>query len=224
MKDIAYYTEWLAGLVAFLLLFHKQGKTYRYLILYILFVVIADYCSKFAVIIVDGIKTNHYYYNIIFIVQLILFVLIFKDWKKATMIKPGSLVGLIIFWLCFSTINLFFVQGFYILNSWTYMLGYGITIVFSSIQLFDLVQDPRKSSLFKHPSFWIWSAFLLSATFSFAYRTFEPIIKFSSSRLFYYIIVSSAILKYVMVTIGLLCVFRKNSNSQFFEYEGVHTN
>jgi hypothetical protein len=217
MINFAYYSEWLAGAVAFFMLFKLSDRKLLPLIIYILFVVIADYCSRFASIVLDdGTKSNHYYYNISYIIQIVLFIILVQYWKKPPIAKRSVFVSLISLWLIFSLLNLFVLQGFYILNTWSFLAGYIIIIVLSTLQLFELVQDNEKKSILTQPGFWIWTAFILSATFSFAYRVFEPIMRFSSSKLFLYIIVSSAILKFSMLTIGLLCTFINRKQLQTF--------
>lgn len=78
---IAYYSEILCGILALYWLFSKGPNNLKPAIFYIIFCVGIDLLSRYAGIkMPDGLKNNHYYYNIAFVVEIILLGIVFlKD-------------------------------------------------------------------------------------------------------------------------------------------------
>lgn len=194
--------EWMAAGTALVCLFVSRQRWWRSLCFYVLYSVLSDFLSMYFFIIDPmGKRSNHYYYNFAYIGEILLYGVAFYSWQRRQAFSKGFLLvcGL---WFIFAMANLLFIQGVYILNTYSFLVSYIVIMLSASYQMFQVISQSQGHHSYKLASFWVWMACLLSAVFSFAYRVFEPGLGFNNPLLFNAIIVTAAIVKYLFIAIA----------------------
>ncbi len=206
MYSIAFALEGIVSVLALILLLKKRNYKFLILTIYIIFSTTSDLLSKFAFITLsNGKRSNHYYFNLEFIIEISLLILLFFNWSKIEKIhKSNNYVWFLGIWLTVSIANLISIQGFFILNSYTFLVGYLVSVIVSLSMIFITFNNSVTNSLLKNPEIFIWIGILISASASFTYRVVEPLLNFNNQSLFTTIIVTSAIIKYIFISIGFI--------------------
>lgn len=210
MYQTAYNIEIITFFLALLALIFARGKENTLYAILILYAISIDLCSKIAIIeLPDGNRSNHYYYNLARIPEILFIIYTWRRCMGNDLHKKYVPLILSVGWLCFALINLFFVQGLYILNTGTFLLASAIIISLSAIFLFATADKKLTEPLLKVPGMWFWTGLLISNAFSFTYRVFEPLTRFGNSALFQSSVVVGAIIKYLFISIAFILMLQK---------------
>lgn len=155
---------------------------------------------------------NHFIFNIIYILELLLVPFFFTYWLRRPWIKKVIRVYIIIF-ILFVLINTLWIQGFFTLQTYSFVLGGSFMLVLSVSYLWQLFTSEESQNIFRDPIFWFSLAYLLYFAVSVPYLgmlnylwTNYP----SFTTLYYELIFDATICLFnVLLTIGFLCMKTK---------------
>jgi hypothetical protein len=92
-------------------------------------------------------------YNFFTLFEFIFYLLFFRAVFSSSRMKKTILAAIIAYFVC-CVLNIFFVQKG-IFNSYTYVLGCILIVIFSIVYFYFLFRFPETGSLIKNPFFWI---------------------------------------------------------------------
>ncbi len=147
-------------------------------------------------------------YNFSMPIEYSFYAYLFYKFLQGTMIKKVAL-GLLIFTILFSAINLAFVQGFRLFNTVNQMLGCSVVLFLSCSFFVDLFRREEEISLLREPMFWIATGVLFFnlgelSTILFWQYTYQnpnpvyPAFLHMINKTLIYVL-------YTFISIGLLC-------------------
>ena len=211
MIALAYSAEWLSAILAILVLLFRRQPRFVWAAIYVVFVVVVDTLSRYATMPTpEGTMSNHYYYNIAFIVEVLLFLV--ASYRFGNPSKQSRFIHLLIVlcWLAISIANLTLGQGFYAMNTQSFLAGYLLFVLISLFHLFAVINETNDQRRLLRPGFWFWSSALIAAAISFTYRVVEAPLQSSLAELFFYTIITAAIVRYLLfaISFGLLLLQR----------------
>jgi hypothetical protein len=157
------------------------------------------------VVIKYGTNITMFNFYMVFVVTAHLFML-----REMMVGKMARKVVYVLFWLyppiCF--VNIFFVQGLYDWQSYSYLIGNLLIVGLTVYYFFELFKRPTFINLMKEPAFWICSALLFYYMCSFPFlslvniaRTAPPIV-LNNLSVFLTLL---NIMQYVLFSIAFLC-------------------
>lgn len=214
MYQAAYYIEVITGILAIGVILFSRIRNAISLGWFVLFVILVDLLSKYAIIrLPNGEYSNHYYYNLARIPEVLLLIWVWHWQMAGGHKKPLVPITLTILWSGFAMANLLFIQGFYVLNTTSFLLGSLIAIGLGSTRLFAIVDHNKIGKQTGNPQIWFWGGIIIGNAFSFAYRVFEPLTQFSNKSLFQSSVIVAAILKYLFISIAFILILQKKTTS-----------
>jgi hypothetical protein len=162
-------------------------------------------------------QTNVFLYNIIGAIEFTFYLFFYHSIYRASQARKIMLILIMVYWVA-ALINIFFIQGINVFNTYTYMVGCLFVILASSYYFLEMFRYPQSGSIMREPAFWITSALL------FYYTCVLPvfgILNYISSISRYwnhvlrFIINLTNILLYSLFTLAFLCKlsFRKKYTS-----------
>ncbi len=147
-------------------------------------------------------------YNVSMPIEYSFYAFLFYKYLQGPMIKKIAL-GLLIFTLSFSAVNLAFIQGFKDFNTTNQILGCTVVLFLSCSFFVDLFRREEEISLLKEPMFWISTGVLffnlgeLSTILFWQYTYQNPNPVYPA---FLHMITKTLIyVLYTFISIGLLC-------------------
>lgn len=152
-------------------------------------------------------QNNAFIYNLFSVLEFCFYFFFFHSVLKGYL-KKIKIPFIIILYIVLALINIFLIQGKYIIHTYTYILGSMICITLSITYFYFLFKYSRIQNLTKDPVFWISAALLLyySCTlpvFGIINFLTNLAVPFYSELAF--IIAFMNIVLYLLFTIGFLC-------------------
>ena len=152
---------------------------------------------------------DHFFFNIIFAIQLTFLPLFFYYWLAMPALKKIITVFLFIF-PALVIVNTIWGQGFYTLQTYTYALGGSFVLLLSVAYLRELYTDEETQNIFLNPVFWFSIAYLIyfAVTVPF-YGMLNYLVKnqLEFAQKYYLLIMDGTICLYnILLTIGFLCM------------------
>ncbi len=204
-----YYTVffvWLTCLTAIFIYRKTLPFSYRWFALLIILLSILETIAN--AIGFSGIR-DHFFFNIIFAIELTLLPLFFKYWLHLSAVKK-IIQGFLFIFPVLVLVNTLWVQGFYTLQTYTYVFGGTFVLILSIVYLWELYSNEEVQIIFHNPVFWFSLAYFLYFAVSIPYFgmmnylwTTYP----SFTKLYYLIIMDGTICLYnILLTIGFLCM------------------
>jgi hypothetical protein len=164
-----YYFEIGALLISVVFLYKFDHRPLRWFIPFLLLIVCTELTARYYRRVLH--EPNTWLYNISIPVEYLFYGFIIGSLCLTQPYKRIIFYTTFIFGL-FAVINLFFIQGFMVLNTNTLKIGSTLMIIFSAIGLIDLFTNDDHSSLIKNPLFWICAGVLFFNTGEFLYLFF----------------------------------------------------
>ena len=204
-----FYTLLFVWLTCFTIIFvfrKIQNLYYRWFGVFIIFISVLETIGNW--IAFQGIE-NYYFFNIIFAVELTSLPLFFKYWLQLAAVKK-IIAGYIFIFPVLVIINTLWIQGFFTLQTYTFVLGGSFVLLLSVAYLRELYTDEETKNIFRNPVFWISIAYLIYFAVSVPYfgmlnYLVENQLEFASK--YYSIIMNGTICLYnILLTIGFLCM------------------
>lgn len=154
-------------------------------------------------------SNNHFFFNIIYAIELTLVPFFFAYWLKRGWLKKVIQVYILIFPL-FVLINTIFIQGFFTLQTFGFVLGGSFVLLLCIAYLGELYADEETRNIFRNPVFWFSLAYLIYFAVSVPYfgmLNYLVTNYFSFAKLYYELIFDPTICLYnIFLTIGFLCL------------------
>jgi len=205
MVSLAQSAEWLAAIIAIAALFTPLRKSAGILLLYIIYCTLQDYCSRFAGMRINGGTTsNHYYYNLCYIFEMLLLIGASYAWIGHRKIH----LALAVLWVTIAIANIAFGQGLWIMNTYSLIVGYIISSGLAIWHMWKLSNEEQQDNISKTGRYIIWVGILIACLFSMAYRVAKPLTNYDNKVLFNSIIRTAAIIKYTLLAIGIVFLWR----------------
>ena len=205
-----YYTLFFVWLTCFtaIFIFRKSlSFSYRWFALLIILLSILETIAS-AVGFFVHIK-NHFLFNILFALELTLVPYFFKYWLHSSWIKKIIEVYIFIFPF-FVLVNTSWIQGFFTLQTYTYVIGGSFVLLLSVSYLRELYSDEETKNIFRNPVFWFSLAYLFYFAVSVPYLGMLNYLWSnypSFTKLYYELIFDGTICLYnILLTIGFLCM------------------
>jgi hypothetical protein len=205
-----YYTVifvWLTCLTAIFVFRKTLPLPYRWLILLIILLSILETIAN--AVGFFGRMKNHFVFNILYVIQLTLVPYFFRFWIQRSWIKKVISIFIFIFPLSV-LINTLWIQGFFTLHTYNFVIGGSFILFLSVAYLGELYTNDESLNIFSNPVFWFSLAYLIYFAVSVPYLgmlnylwTNYP--KFTT--LYYELIFEITNCLYnVLLAIGLLCM------------------
>jgi hypothetical protein len=154
-------------------------------------------------------SNNHFFFNIIYAIELTLVPWFFKYWIQRLWIKKIIQWFILIFPL-FVLVNTIWVQGFFTLQTYSFVLGGSFILLLSVAYLGELYANEESQNILRNPVFWFSLAFLIYFAVSVPYfgmLNYLVTNYLSFATLYYELIFEGTICLYnILLTIGLLCM------------------
>jgi len=155
-----------------------------------------------------GIK-NHFFFNIIYAVELIFLPIFFKNWLHLHVVKK-IIPGFLFIFSVFVIVNTLWIQGFFTLQTYSFVFGGSFVLILSVAYLWELFTDEESQNIFRNPVFWFSLAYLIYFAVSVPYLGMLNYLLAnypSFATLYYELIFEGTICLYnILLTIGLLCM------------------
>ncbi len=197
---------WLCGFTAIYISRKSLPFSYRG---FVLLIIILAVIETIANIIAFNSYKNHFLFNIIYALRAAFVPFFFKTWLQQTRIKKIIQVYFFIFPL-FVLVNTIWVQGFYTLQTYSFVIGGSFILLLSLAYLWELYTNEEAQNIIRNPPFWFSLAYLFYFAVSVPYIgmfnylwTNYP----SFTTLYYKLIFDGTICLYnILLTVGLLCM------------------
>ncbi len=158
-------------------------------------------------------KQTAWLYNILTIIQIPLWVVLFKKQTDNFFLRKKWMFIVFVF-LAFAFTNLFILQGPKQFNNYTLILGAGIIICLSCVFLFQLIKNNHSHHPVTIPMFWITSGSFFYFSGTFLYFSFYDYLlqyyKRTGNEIFSYINLNLIIVFYTCISIGMLRYLNRN--------------
>lgn len=199
---------WLTCLTAIYASAKSISSSYRGFALLIIILGIIETIAN--VIGHNGIK-NHFLFNIIYSIRAIFVPYFYKDWLQNLKIKRIIKIVVIIFPL-FVAVNTIWIQGFFTLQTYSFVSGGTFILLLSVAYLWELYTNEESQNIIRDPVFWFSLAHLIYfavslpyiGMFNFLWSNYP-----SFTTLYYELIFDGTICLYnILLTTGFLCLKR----------------
>ena len=197
---------WLTCLTAFFVFRRSLPFLYRAFLLLIMILSVLEIIGNVIGFIYSN---NHFFFNIIYAIELTLVPWFFNYWVKFAWIKRIVRVYVLLFPL-FVLINTIWIQGFFTLQTFSFVLGGSFILLLSIAYLGQLYTHEETQNIFRNPVFWFSLAYLIYFAVSvpfFGMLNYLVTNYLSFARLYYELIFDPTICLYnIFLTIGFLCL------------------
>lgn len=161
-------------------------------------------------------RDNAPIYNIYIIVNFAYLIFLLRSFLRNERIKRIFSWSIFTF-VVIALINIFFIQGFYSFNTYTFIIGSIIMVICCIYYFYQRMKFPDSQSLLRDPTFWLSTGLLFFYTCSlpiFGLNNFVANIPLYIYNSFYLINQLLNIILYSLFMISLLCNlnFRKSSS------------
>lgn len=207
LKD--FYTlffVWLTCLTAIFVFRKSLIFSYRRFAVFIIFISVLETIGNYLAF--KGIK-NHFFFNIIYAIELTLIPLFFKYWLQSAGFKKIIEIFVFVFPL-FVLVNTLWIQGFFTLQTYSFVLGGSFILLLSVAYLWELYSNEESKTIIRNPPFWFSLAYLIYFAVTVPYLgMLNYLLKNQPafSELYYIIIIDGTICLYnILLTVGFLCM------------------
>jgi hypothetical protein len=152
--------EWCCFIASLLLLDKKT--TYWRLFQLFLFITISVETIGWYMNYIIRLPTNALPFNFLMLTRIVFFIWLFTQPKEMQMVKAKLLFLILLFGIVGLT-NLFFLQKFWIYNSYTEIAGDILLMVVSAYFLFSVLKAPEYKNLFGYEYFWLANGLIVSS-------------------------------------------------------------
>ena len=198
---------WLACLTAIFTFRKTLPLSYRGFILLIILLSVLETIAN--AIGYFGRMKNHFVWNILYAFELTLVPYFFKSWLHRLSIK--KIIGIYIYiFPLFVLINTLWIQGFFTLHTYNYIIGGSFILFLSVAYLGELYTNEESRNIFRNPVFWFSLAYLIYFAVSVPYLGMLNYVVINYPKfatLYYELIFEETNCVYnILLTIGLLCM------------------
>ena len=156
-----------------------------------------------------GKMKNHFFFNIIYLIEFTLVPYFFKQWLGSQWLK--KIIGIYVFLFpLFVLVNTVWLQGFFTLQTYSFVIGGSFILLLSVAWLGELYTNEESQNILRHPVFWFSLAFLVYFAVSVPYfgmLNYLVTNYLSFATLYYELIYEGTICLYnILLTIGFLCM------------------
>lgn len=207
LLPIYLWFEIIALIASLLFYYHFKENKLKYFVPFLFFIVcyeLGDYNDLFTIR-----NTNHWAINIITTIEFLFYSFFIRATFSNSVLKKASLVAIISI-LILTVLNITFIQGFWRLHSYTFLLGALVIIFLSCSFFYELLNiDIKNGSVLKYPLFWIVTGILFFYLGQFSFFTFFEYMAYTKDYsyfiLFRYISNFSNAILYTCLSIGFAC-------------------
>jgi hypothetical protein len=157
-------------------------------------------------------SNNHFFFNIIYTIELTLVPFFFRYWLKRRWLKAVIQAYVFLFPL-FVLINTIFIQGFFTLQTFSFVIGGSFTLLLAVAYLGELYAHEEALNIFRDAVFWFSLAYLIYFAVSVPYfgmLNYLVTNYFAFAKLYYELIFDPTICLFnIFLIIGLLCLRTK---------------
>lgn len=154
-------------------------------------------------------SNNHFFFNIIYAIEFTLVPWFFKFWLDRPWIKK-IVQSFVLFFPLFVLVNTIWIQGFFTLQTYSFVLGGSLILLLSVAYLGELYTREETQNIFRNPVFWFSLAYLIYFAVSVPYfgmLNYLVTNYLSFATLYYELIYEPTIcLHNIFLTIGFLCM------------------
>ena len=197
---------WLSGFAAVYVFRRSLIFSYRGFALLIIFLSILETIGNYLAF--NGIR-NLFLFNIIYTIRSAVVPFFFVTWLQHPGIKRITRFYVFIFPL-FAIVNTIWIQGFFTLQTYSFVLGGSFILLLSLAYLWELYTNEEAQNIIRNPPFWISLAYLFYFAVSLPYIGMFNYLWAnypSFTTLYYKLIFDGTICLYnILLTIGLLCM------------------
>ncbi|HEY5368915.1 MAG TPA: hypothetical protein VIJ75_07980 [Hanamia sp.] len=204
--NISLIAEWCA-LIASILFLNKKTGIWQFFIPYLFLTVCTEIVGGYESYVLK-VTNNALPYNILLIISVVFFVYVLSNADLLKRFKKAFFIIIICF-IVLSFINLFFLQGLWIYNSYSETIGDILLTIISCYFFYTILKDDVFRDLFKDEYFWLVTGLLFSSIGSvllyfflsplqvFAEKTHIPIYKYINNGV--------NLLLYINLIIAFIC-------------------
>ena len=158
--NITVIAEWVALLVGVKTLVNSRNQ-WRW---FILFLVVTIFTETLGWYLRTIKQTPHFKlpFNILLMIRVCFFLWIFSLSELLSRFRK-SIIAVILVFLAFGLINLVFIQGFWIYNFYTEVIGDILLVILCGLFYYELLMERSFRKLLAYPYFWLSVGLLLSA-------------------------------------------------------------
>lgn len=205
------YFEWAALLTGVAFLKQIWKTPFVLLVPYLLLIVIVESGNHFGWFFDKTYHSNNWVYNILLIIEFpVISYLLFTNNYNSINIRSFWILQLI--YLFFYFINIVFIQGLWLLNTYTILLISFLIIGLALNLLYKLVLSEDVFNITSQPYFWFTTGVLLFYVVEVLLYTIFPYLAYSRSQLFldYFMIITNfgIILLYSSIIICFYLIWR----------------
>lgn len=205
--SLFYFFEIGALLVSLISFYRIRNTPLVWCIPYLTFMILSELTGRYIKKIIG--QPNSWLFNFTIPLEyLFYFFLIYKLSLTKSFKQPIKFTGFL--FVTTVLINLFFIQGFHDLNTYTLKIGSSLMIFLSGLGLVDLFKNDEHITLVRNPLFWICTGVLFFNTGEFFYLFFlDTLLKNKwdeTARLFESINNKLIYVLYTCISISMLCL------------------
>jgi len=197
---------WLSAITA-IAMYRKQWPFYFRV--FAIFIIVYAIMDTFGNILAFNDVTNHFYYNILHTSVFLVVPYFFYCQLRSDVLKKIVRAYFIIFPL-FVLIDIFWLQNFYRLLTYAYVVGGSMIMILSIAYLWQLYTKEEVLNIFRDPVFWFSLAYLFFFAVSVPYFGMLNYLLQNHpefTELYYRFIFDGAIcLHNLFITVGFLCM------------------
>lgn len=197
---------WLTCFTAIFIFRNKLPFSYRWFALLIILLSILETIANVIGFIYGD---NHFFWNIIYAIEFTLVPLFFQYWLQRLWIKKIIKWFILIFPL-FVLVNTIWLQGFFTLQTYSFVFGGSFILLLSVAYLWELYSNEESQNIFRNPVFWFSLAYLIYFAVSVPYLGMLNYLLASYpsfATLYYELIFEVTICLYnILLTVGFLCL------------------
>ncbi len=207
LLPIYLWFEIIALIISLLFFYRFKENKLKYFVPFLFFIVgyeFADYNNWFTIR-----NTNHWAINFITTIEFLFYGLFIRATLINRRLRNISLTA-IVFILALTILNIVFIQGFWRLHSYTFVLGALVLIFLSCSFFYELLNiDIETGSVLKYPLFWIVTGVLFFYLGQFTFFSFFEYMAYTKDysyfKLFRFISNFSNAILYTCLSIGFAC-------------------
>ena len=203
-----------AFIISVVVLYKFNHKPLRWFIPFLLLMVSADLTGRYIRRVLH--HPNTWLYNITIPIEYIFYGFIIASLCLTASLKKTIFWSTVLLGV-WAFVNIFFIQGFTLLNTNTLKAGSTLMIIFSCLGLIDLFRNDEHKTLLTNPLFWICTGVLFfnagEFTYLFFFDTFLQIHWDKTAKVFASINNKLIFVLYSCISIAILCTKRSKKKT-----------
>lgn len=154
-------SEILCLLTGILVINKIKKSVFFFFVPYMVIVVFVDIIANYLPLKING--SNQWLFNLYLPIQNLFFSFVFYFSLNRRSAKNLVIIGLVLF-LLFYFSNLFFIQGFWEFNNYSFVFTAIFMIIYSGVSLLQMAKSDTSKSLYRNPLFWVSASCLIFFT------------------------------------------------------------